>query len=544
MDAKGKERWEQATYQPAIEAQPERAAFASEAGEPTAPLYDTPGDAARIGYPGEFPFTRGVHPSMYRSRLWTMRQYAGYSTPAETNTRFRRLLAEGQTGLSIAFDLPTQIGYDPDHALAQEEIGKVGVSVSSIVDMEELLADIPLDAVTTSMTINATAPILLALYLAVARRRGVPLSLVGGTVQNDVLKEYIARGTYAFPPAGSMRLATDLFRYCIEHTPRWNPISVSGYHMREAGATADQEVGFTLANAVAYVRAGVDAGIDLDALLPRVSFFFAAHNDLLEEAAKFRAARRLWARITRERLGAKEPRSWALRFHTQTAGVTLTAQQPEVNTVRTTVQALAAVLGGTQSLHVNARDEAIGLPTEESATLALRAQQVLAAESGVATTVDPLGGSYYVEHLTNEIERRAEAYIDHAEQLGGAVAAIEAGYPQAQIEEAAYRHQRAVERGERTVVGVNAYVEASEPPWRALALDPRIAAAQIERVQRVRAQRDGAIAARALARLGDAAAGDGDTMSAILECVESFATLGEIAAVLRDALGEHTPMRP
>jgi methylmalonyl-CoA mutase N-terminal domain/subunit len=443
-------------------------------------------------------------------------------------------------GLSVAFDLPTQTGYDPDHEMAEGEVGKVGVSVASLADMEVLFSGIPLERVTTSMTINATAPVLLALYLAVARRQGVALKDVGGTVQNDVLKEYIARGTYIYPPEASLRLTTDLFAYCARSVPRWNTISISGYHMREAGATAPQELAFTLANGIAYVQAAVDAGLDVDAFAGRLSFFFVSHNNLFEEAAKFRAARRMWARIMRERFGAKDPRSWMLRFHTQTAGVTLQATQPEVNVVRTTVQALAAVLGGTQSLHVNSRDEALGLPTEESARLALRTQQVLASESGVAETIDPLAGSYYVEHLTDTLEAQAEALMERIEGMGGAVAAIGEGFQRGAIRDAAYRHLKAVEAGERVIVGVNAYAVEGEPPFDLLRLDPATAARQVERVRRVRAERDGAATAAALTHLTDAAREpSAPLMPAILEAVEAYATLGEVCDAMREVFGEY-----
>jgi methylmalonyl-CoA mutase N-terminal domain/subunit len=535
------ERWERETYRPAVERAGERrAGFQTESDLPVAPLYGPTNPPASLGLPGEYPYTRGVQPTMYRGRLWTMRQYAGFSTPEESNERYRYLLSQGQTGLSVAFDLPTQTGYDPDHEMAEGEVGKVGVSVASLADMEVLFSGIPLERVTTSMTINATAPVLLALYLAVARRQGVALKDVGGTVQNDVLKEYIARGTYIYPPEASLRLATDLFAYCAGNVPRWNTISISGYHMREAGATAPQELAFTLANGIAYVQAAVDAGLDVDAFAGRLSFFFVSHNNLFEEAAKFRAARRMWARIMRERFGAKDPRSWMLRFHTQTAGVTLQATQPEVNVVRTTVQALAAVLGGTQSLHVNSRDEALGLPTEESARLALRTQQVLASESGVAETIDPLAGSYYVEHLTDTLEAQAEALMERIEGMGGAAAAIEQGFQRSAIRDAAYRHLKAVEAGERVIVGVNAYAVEGEPPFELLRLDPATAARQVERVRRVRAERDGAATAAALARLADAAREpSAPLMPAMLEAVEAYATLGEVCDALRGVFGEY-----
>ena len=541
------ERWQRETYEPAVRRVPERKPeFATESGIEAAPLYGLDGPSTgpgrtegdRLGYPGEYPFTRGVQPTMYRGRLWTMRQYAGYSTPEDSNARYRFLLSQGQTGLSVAFDLPTQTGYDADHDMARAEIGKVGVPISSLADMEALFDGIPLAEVTTSMTINATAPMLLALYLAVARKQGAPFAEIGGTTQNDVLKEYIARGTHIFPPAPSLRLATDMFAYCAAEVPRWNTISISGYHMREAGATAPQELAFTLANGIAYVQAAVDAGLNVDDFAGRLSFFFASHNNLFEEAAKFRAARRMWAGIMRHRFGAKDPRSWMLRFHTQTAGVTLQAQQPDVNVVRTTVQALAAVLGGTQSLHVNSKDEALGLPTEDSAALALRTQQVLANESGVAETIDPLGGSYYVEHLTNAIEREASAYIERIDAMGGAVAAIEAGFQRGEIEEAAYRHFQLVESGERVIVGVNAFTSEEDERIELQTIPPHAAQRQLDRLARVRNERDSSASEAALQRLGEAARTPSfNLMPPILECVESYATLGEICSTLRDVFG-------
>jgi methylmalonyl-CoA mutase N-terminal domain/subunit len=537
------DRWQRETYDPAIARFSERrAAFLTESDLPVAPLYPSDQPESPDGLPGEYPFTRGIQPSGYRGRLWTMRQYAGFSTPEESNARYRYLLAQGQNGLSVAFDLPTQTGYDPDHPMAHAEVGKVGVSIASLADMEALFDGIPLDQVTTSMTINATAPILLALYLAVARKQGVSPSAVGGTTQNDVLKEYIARGTYIFPPGPSLRLTTDLLAYCAAELPRWNTISVSGYHMREAGATAPQELAFTLANGIAYVQAAVDAGLAVDDFAPRVSFFFASHNNIFEEAAKFRAARRMWAKIMRERFGAKDPRSWMLRFHTQTAGVTLQAQQPDINVVRTSYQALAAVLGGTQSLHVNSKDEALGLPTEDSATLALRTQQVLANEAGVAETADPLAGSYYVEHLTDELERQANTLIDHIEAIGGAPAAIEAGYQQQQIEDSAYRHLQLVESGERIVIGVNANVTDSATPVEVLRLDPQAEQRQVQRVQQVRASRSASGVDQALRALTDAAVSPTtNTMPALLAAVEAHATLGEICDTLRDIFGTYRP---
>ena len=532
-------RWLRETYEPAVRRFPERKpSFATESDLDVAPLYG-PADAPdNVGFPGEYPFTRGVQPSMYRGRLWTMRQYAGFSTPEDSNARYRFLLSQGQTGLSVAFDLPTQTGYDADHELARAEIGKVGVPISSLADMEALLDGLPLGEITTSMTINSTAPMLLAFYLAVARKQGVPFAQVRGTTQNDVLKEYIARGTHIFPPGASLRLATDMFSFCSTETPLWNTISISGYHMREAGATAPQELAFTLANGVAYVQAAIDASLGVDEFAGRLSFFFAAHNNLFEEAAKFRAARRMWARIMRDRFGAKDPRSWMLRFHTQTAGVTLQAQQPDVNVVRTTVQALSAVLGGTQSLHVNSKDEALGLPTEESAALALRTQQVLAHESGVADTIDPLAGSYYVERLTDTVEAAADAYLRRIDELGGAVAAIEAGFQRGEIEDAAYRHLQLVESGERVIVGVNAFESDAEGRIQLQAIPPDAAQRQLNRLDRVRRERDSDAVEAALRRLAEAALTPGaNTMPAILDCAESYATLGEIADALRAVFG-------
>ncbi|HWP99664.1 MAG TPA: methylmalonyl-CoA mutase family protein [Vicinamibacterales bacterium] len=492
-----------------------------------------------LGFPGEFPYTRGIQPTMYRGRLWTMRQYAGYGTAAESNRRYRYLLSQGVTGLSVAFDLPTQIGYDSDHPLAAGEVGRVGVAIDSIDDMVELLDGIPLDRVSVSMTINATAIILLALYVAAARRQGVAPTKLSGTIQNDILKEYIARGTYIYPPRASMRIVTDIFAYCDRELPQWHSISVSGYHIREAGSTAVQEVAFTLANAIAYVEAARAAGLDPDRLGQRLSFFFAAHNDFLEEIAKFRAARRLWARIARDRLGLTDPRAQQLRFHAQTAGSTLTAQQPDNNIVRVAVQALAAVLGGTQSLHCNARDEALALPTEESARIALRTQQIIAYESGVTNTVDPVGGAWAIEKRTNEIEEEARALLERIDRMGGALAAIEAGFIQQQIQESAYRAQRAVDSGEAVVVGVNRF--ATDEPVRidVLRIDPEVEARQIERVRRVRATRDAARWRAALARVAEAARGRDNLVPPILEAVEARATLGEIADTLREVFGEY-----
>jgi methylmalonyl-CoA mutase, N-terminal domain len=497
------------------------------------------GLAERLGEPGKPPFTRGVHPTMYRGRLWTMRQYAGFGSAAETNKRYRYLLDQGQTGLSVAFDLPTQMGYDPDAAIARMEVGKVGVSIASVDDMADLFEAIPLDRVSTSMTINATASILLALYVAVARRQGVSSERLAGTVQNDILKEYIARGTYIFPPGPSMRLITDMFAYCRTHVPRWNTISISGYHMREAGSTAVQEVAFTLANAIAYVEAARAAGLEVDAFGPQLSFFFNAHNNLVEEVAKFRAARRLWARVMRDRFGARDPRSMMLRFHAQTAGSMLTAQQPENNVVRVTVQALAAVLGGCQSLHTNSMDEALALPTERSVRIALRTQQILAYEAGVADTVDPLAGSFAVERLTADIEEAAEAYIRTIDEQGGAVAAIP--FMQREIQDAAYTWQRQVEDRARVVVGVNEFVGEEGTSDGLFQLDGGIAEALVERIGRFKGTRarDGAM--RALDRLETGARGRDNLMPLIVDAVEASATLGEICDRLRLVFGVHQP---
>jgi methylmalonyl-CoA mutase N-terminal domain/subunit len=492
-----------------------------------------------LGAPGEFPYTRGVRRNMYRGRLWTMRQYAGYATAEESNARYKFLLSQGTTGLSVAFDLPTQIGLDSDDPLAAGEVGKVGVAIDSLEDMERLFDGIPLGEVSTSMTINATAAVLLCLYIAVARRQGIAADNLQGTIQNDILKEYIARGTYIYPPAPSLRLVTDTFAFCAAEVPNWNTISISGYHIREAGSTAVQEVAFTLADAVAYVEAALAAGLKVDDFAPRLSFFFNAHNNLLEEVAKFRAARRLWARLMRERFHARDPRSLMLRFHTQTAGSTLQAQQPEVNVVRTTIQALAAVLGGTQSLHTNAMDEALALPTEQSARLALRTQQVVAHESGVADTVDPLAGSYAVEHLTNEVEARALDYIEKIDAMGGMLHAIEIGYVQREIQEAAYQYQRAVETADAVVVGVNRFRSEDETEVPTLRIDPAVEHSQVERLRRLRERRASERTEAALAHLEDAARGTENLLPRILTCVESLATVGEISHRLRRVWGEY-----
>ena len=492
-----------------------------------------------LGDPGVFPFTRGIRPNMYRGRLWTMRQYAGYASAEESNARYKYLLSQGTTGLSVAFDLPTQIGLDSDDPLAAGEVGKVGVAIDSLADMLTLFDGIPLDEVSTSMTINATAAILLSLYLAVARKQGVSFEKISGTLQNDILKEYIARGTYIFPPQPSLRLITDTFSFCAREVPNWNTISISGYHIREAGATAVQEVAFTIADAICYVEAALKAGLEIDEFAPRVSFFFNAHNNLLEEIAKFRAARRLWARLMRERFHARDPRSMMMRFHTQTAGSTLTAQQPEVNVVRTTIQALAAVLGGTQSLHTNAMDEALALPTEDSARLALRTQQVLAFESGVADTADPLAGSYAIEELTTEIERRAVDYLDKIDARGGTLHAIESGYLQREIQNSAYEYQKEIERSEAIVVGVNRFQNEEEHPVKTLRVDPAIEKTQVERLHALRAGRDAAAVESSLRKLEEAARGTENVLPRILDCVEAFATVGEISNRLRGVWGEY-----
>ncbi len=496
-----------------------------------------------LGQPGEYPFTRGVYPTMYRSRLWTMRQYAGMATAAETNERFRYLLAQGQTGISVAFDLPTQMGLDSDHPRAEGEVGKTGVAIDSVDDMARLLEGIPLDRVSTSMTINATAPILLLLYELVAEEHGVGASEISGTVQNDILKEYAARGTYIYPPGPSMRLITDLFAYCGQRVPRWNTISISGYHMREAGSTAAQEIAFTLADGIAYVQAALDAGLDIDEFAPRLSFFFACHMHFFEEVAKFRAARRMWARIMRERFASKDPRSWMLRFHTQTGGATLTAQQPEVNIVRTALEALAAVLGGAQSLHTNSYDEALALPTEHSATIALRTQQVIGYETGVTETVDPVAGSYYVESLTDDLERLATEYIARIDAMGGAVRAIEAGFYQDEIHEAAFRIQQGVESGERVVVGVNRFVDAEERPIALQRISESDTARQVERLRALRASRDQAVVDAALATVVDTATGTGNLLPPMKEALRARATLGEVSDALRAVFGEYRPSR-
>jgi len=548
--ADAKQQWEETTVAASLKKAPERKeTFVTSSGIELERLY-TPDDSVtsdntpyqeRLGFPGEFPFTRGVQPTMYRSRFWTMRQYAGYATAEESNARYRFLLAQGQSGLSVAFDLPTQIGYDADDPMALGEVGKVGVSISSIRDMARLFEGIPLDKVSTSMTINAPAAILLALYIAVGKQQGVPMDKLRGTVQNDILKEYVARGTYIFPPAFSVRLITDIFQFCKASVPHWNTISISGYHIREAGSTAVQEVAFTLANGIAYVQAAIDAGLNVDDFAPQLSFFFNAHNQFFEEIAKFRAARRLWAYIMRDRFGARNPESWRLRFHTQTGGSTLTAQQPTNNVARVTMQALAAVLGGTQSLHTNSMDEALALPTQSAVEVALRTQQIIAYESGVADSVDPMAGSYLVESLTDEIEKRAREYIDRIDSMGGALKAIERGYIQQEIQDAAYAYQQAVEKQAQVVVGVNKFTTKAETSIETLHVDPAIEQQQRARLAELRQQRDNAKVSEILARIEQAARGTESLMPLFIEAVEREATLGEICKVLRTVHGEYRP---
>jgi len=492
-----------------------------------------------LGSPGTYPFTRGIYKDMYRGRLWTMRQYAGFGTAEETNKRYRYLLDQGQTGLSVAFDLPTQIGYDSDHALAQGEVGKTGVAIDTLEDMEILFKDIPLDKVSVSMTINATASVLLAMYVVLAKRHNISLEVLSGTIQNDILKEYIARGTYIFPPKSSMRLITDTFKYCKDNLPKWNPISISGYHIREAGSTAVQEIAFTLSNGIAYVKSALEAGLDIDEFGNRLSFFLNSHNHFFEEIAKFRAARRLWAKIIKEKFNANNLESAKFRFHTQTAGCTLTAQQPENNVIRVTLQALAAVLGGTQSLHTNSRDEALSLPSQESAQIALRTQQIIAYESGVPDTVDPLGGSYYVERLTNEIEERAKRYIDYIEEKGGALWAVESGYYQREIQKSAYEYQKAIENQARIIVGVNKFETEKEKIKNVFKISPKVAKEQIGRLKALKKRRDQQKVKDSLSNLKEKALSDENLMYPIVECIECLASLGEICDVLRSVWGEY-----
>lgn len=545
---KSKKEWIDNVWRPAVEKRKERdTSFSTTSDIEIEPIYG-PEDIQdsstndEIGYPAQYPYTRGVQPTMYRGRLWTMRQYSGFASAEETNARYQYLLDQGQTGLSMAFDLPTQTGYDSDHPIALGEVGKVGVPISHMEDMEIVFNDIDLSKVSTSMTINATASILLAYYIAVAKKQGVPAKDLRGTIQNDLLKEYVARGTYIYPPKPSMRLITDLFAYCASETPNWNTISISGYHMREAGCTAVQEIAFTLSHAIAYVEAAIAAGLEVDDFAPQLAFFFVAQSDLLEEVAKFRAARRLWAKIMVERFGSKNPRSQTLRFHTQTAGVTLTAQQVDNNVVRSTLQALSAVLGGTQSLHVNSKDEALALPTEEAVTVSLRTQQILAHESGITNSIDPLAGSYLIENLTNQLEQEAKKYIEQIDKLGGAVVAIEQGFQQREINEAAYQMQLEIEKGSRLVVGVNAFQSAEEPPIEILRIDPKESENQIARLNHVKAKRNSSEVEAALANLSKVARSKDNTMPAIIECVEALATTGEISDVLREIFGVQKEM--
>jgi methylmalonyl-CoA mutase N-terminal domain/subunit len=545
MDLKSrKKQWEEDVLHPITNKYPERKPeFFTTSGIPL-PNVSIPDEfdyLEKLGFPGEYPFTRGVQPTMYRGRLWTMRQYAGFATAEESNERYRYLLSQGQTGLSVAFDLPTQIGYDADDPIASGEVGKVGVSISSINDMETLFKEIPLDRVSTSMTINAPAAVLLAMYVAVAKKQGVDTKWLRGTIQNDILKEFVARGTYIFPPQPSMRLITDTFKYCKEFIPRWNTISISGYHIREAGSTAVQEVAFTLSNAIAYVESAIQSGLQVDEFAQQLSFFFAAHSQFLEEIAKFRAARRLWAKIMKNRFKAEDPKSWMLRFHTQTGGSTLTAQQPENNVVRVAIQALAAVMGGTQSLHTNSMDEALWLPTEKSVRVALRTQQIIGYESGVADTIDPLAGSYVIESLTDEIEAQAMKYIDRIDDLGGSLTAIEQGYLQNEIQEAAYQYQRQIESKENVVVGVNAFEVNEKIELDRLAVDPTIEKNQIEKLKQLKATRDASKVSELLTILEKESKSENNLMPIIVECVDNYLTLGEICGVLRKTWGEYQP---
>ena len=543
--AKAYQEWEDTTLKKALSRAPERKdSFQTSSGIPIKRLYtaaDTASrdDQAALSFPGQYPFTRGVQPTMYRGRFWTMRQYAGFGTAEESNARYRYLLDQGQTGLSVAFDLPTQMGRDSDHQLAAGEVGRAGVAIDSLADMETLLNGIPLDKVSTSMTINSTAAILLALYLAVAEKQGVAWDKVNGTIQNDLLKEYIARGTYIYPPSPSLRIITDIFAFCADQVPNWNTISISGYHIREAGSTAAQEIAFTLADGIAYVDAALSVGLDVDRFASRLSFFFNVHNNIFEEVAKFRAARRLWAKIMKERFGSKNPRSWMLRTHAQTAGSTLTAQQPDNNIIRVTLQALAGVLGGTNSLHTNSKDEALALPTEDAVRIALRTQQVIAYESGVADTIDPLAGSYYVESLTDELEARAVEYIARIDELGGAVKAIEAGYQQREIHDAAFRAQRAVEEKQQIIVGVNDFAVEEAPGNELLKIDRRLEQRQKEKLAAVRAERNQAAAQAALEQVEATARDGGNLMPVLIDAVRAYASLGEISDRLRKVFGEY-----
>jgi methylmalonyl-CoA mutase N-terminal domain/subunit len=537
--------WEDNLYKKTISKFPERQKnFCTQSFTQVKPLYtpdDTTGDnyVDRIGFPGQFPFTRGVQPTMYRGRFWTMRQYAGFGTAKESNERYKYLLSQGQMGLSVAFDLPTQIGYDSDDPMSLGEVGKVGVAIDSLADMEILFDKIPLDKVSTSMTINAPASVLLAMYIAVAEKQGVTKDKISGTIQNDILKEYVARGTYIYPPKPSMRLITNIFEYCAKEVPKWNTISISGYHIREAGSTAAQEVGFTLSDGIAYVEAAIKAGLDVDEFAGQLSFFFNAHNDLFEEVAKYRAARRLWSRIMKERFGAKKDKSMMLRFHTQTAGSTLTAQQVDNNIIRVTIQTLAAVLGGTQSLHTNSRDEALALPTENSVKIALRTQQIVAYESGITNTIDPLAGSYFVEALTDSIEKEAEAYINKIDSMGGVVNAIEAGYIQTEIQKSAYKFNQELEHGERIVVGQNKFQDKEDQKKELLKIDEKVQRDQIEFLNSIRKKRNNEEVKQKLSALENAAKGDDNLMPFILDAVKAYATIGEICNTMRSVFGEH-----
>jgi methylmalonyl-CoA mutase N-terminal domain/subunit len=541
----GRQRWEAEVLQPALKKSPERAVpFTTVSGRPIERLYaaddlDALDYTRDLNHPGAFPYTRGIHPTGYRGRLWTMRQFAGYGTPEETNARYKALLTAGGTGLSVAFDLPTLMGRDPDHPLSLGEVGKCGVSVVSLADMERLFDGIRLGDITSSMTINSPAPMIFAMYLVVAEQQGADWQQLSGTIQNDILKEFIAQKEYIYPPRESMRLITDVFRFCAKEVPRWNTVSVSGYHIREAGSTALQELAFTLRDGIEYVQYGIDAGLDVDDFAPRISFFFNSHSDFFEEIAKFRAARRIWAEVMRDRFGARSERSWKLRFHTQTAGVSLTAQQPYNNVVRTALQALAAVLGGTNSLHTNSLDEALALPTEEAATLALRTQQIIAHESGVANVVDPLGGSYLVERLTLDMVEGARTYFDTIDRMGGMVEAIEQGFPQREIAEASYRFQQAVEQRDKIIVGVNDFVQEDGEPVPVLYIDETTAGTQLRRLEELRRTRDGDAVQRSLDVLRDTAAGTGNTMYALLDCVRAYATVGEMCDALRGVWGEY-----
>ncbi len=541
-----KKKWEENTLKKAIEKHPERKdEFKTISDMPIERLY-TPEDVKAIdymndiGFPGEWPYTRGVQPTMYRGRLWTMRQYAGFGTAEDSNRRYKYLLEHGQTGLSVAFDLPTQMGYDSDHEMCRGEVGKCGVAISSLKDVEVLFDGIPLDEVSTSMTINSTAMILLAMYIVTAEKQGIEKDKLRGTIQNDILKEYIARGTYIYPPRQSMRLITDIFEYCSRNMPRWNTINVSGYHIREAGSTAVQEVAFTLANAITYVDGALACGLDIEKFVPRLAFFFGSHNDLFEEIAKFRAARRLWAKIMKERFQAKNPKSMKLRFHTQTAGCSLTAQQPENNIVRVTIQALAAVLGGTQSLHTNSMDEAYALPTEKAVRIALRTQQILAHESGVVNTIDPLAGSYFIETLTKQIEDEALRYIEKIDKMGGMLTAIEKGYVQNEIAESAYRYQKSVDKGEKIVVGVNKYCTSEKAGIETLKVKPEVEEKQIRELKKLKSERNEEAVKEALAEIRRIAGSEENLMPAVLDAVKCYSTLGEICSVLRDVFGEYS----